>query len=122
MTRAEARGWVYFFALPHGPIKIGFTRNVGARLSCFGRAGHEARYLGAVYADMAYEHTLHARFRAFAVPGEREQYTAAPELLAFIKALPALTADELMNGVLDDRAPAMRGNQGVRCDCEGGAA
>jgi hypothetical protein len=93
-TRRERRdarwAFVYFIqVVPDGPIKIGCAHDVIARLIDLQIGNHcELRLLTTMWGGSNQEAALHRRFAEHSRRGE--WFHPAPELLAFIAALPPM--------------------------------
>lgn len=76
-----------YFAQPvaGGPVKIGYSADVEARLRQLeGYYGRPLALLATMDGGRDEERAVHQQFAHLRLPGEREQFRPVPELLAFI--------------------------------------
>lgn len=105
-TRSARRGFVYFFQLGRGPIKIGWATDVARRFrDVVSYFGPPVRYLGALPGTRATELALQRRFRTARVRrGQhprvvgREFFRPVPALLRRIASLRPVSARALVEG------------------------
>lgn len=99
---------VYFLQAASGPIKIGYTATLGARLRAL-RSGSPERLtlLGHVRASERYEKAVHLRFQHLRLRGE--WFRPADELLEYIQAVATLRRPERVHerSIVPDRCMAL---------------
>jgi hypothetical protein len=83
-VQRQREGFVYFVQADDGPIKIGYSRNVRARLAALQVNTHlSLRLLGSMPGGEILEAQLHARFSEDRIRGE--WFAASTDLLGFIR-------------------------------------
>ena len=90
------RGFIYFISMYGGYVKIGYTTNIDRRFEEIGAHMPGMRLLGHTRGTMAMEKKLHQRFAHLRERGE--WFKLAPELRAFIKALPVPRTGSVLKG------------------------